>query len=93
MYLCLLIWSTLFSTVCYRVANASAIGCISSLPYSNNPSTSSQSRAASEALARSRNDRRKGEESHRRVETLMRALEITSDQLVKGSYGDIVAAS
>ena len=33
------------------------------------------------------------EESHRRVETLMRALEITSDQLVKGSYGDIVAAS
>ena len=33
------------------------------------------------------------EESHRRVEALMRALEITSDQLVKGSYGDIVAAS
>lgn len=33
------------------------------------------------------------EESHRRVETLMRALEITSDQLVTGSYGDIVAAS
>ena len=33
------------------------------------------------------------EESHRRVEALMRALEITSDQLVTGSYGDIVAAS
>ena len=33
------------------------------------------------------------EESHHRVEALMRALEITSDQLVKGSYGDIVAAS
>ena len=32
------------------------------------------------------------EESHRRVEALMRALEITGDQLVKGSYGDIVAA-
>ena len=32
------------------------------------------------------------EESHQRVETLMRALEITSDQLVEGSYGDIVAA-
>ena len=31
------------------------------------------------------------EESHRRVETLMRALEITRDQLVEGSYGDIVA--
>ena len=33
------------------------------------------------------------EESHHRVEALMRALEITSDQLVKGSYGDLVAAS
>ena len=33
------------------------------------------------------------EESHQRVEALMRALEITSDQLVKGSYGDLVAAS
>ena len=33
------------------------------------------------------------EESHQRVETLMRALEITSDQLVEGSYGDIVAAN
>ena len=33
------------------------------------------------------------EESHRRVDALMRALEITNDQLVKGSYGDIVAAS
>ena len=33
------------------------------------------------------------EESHQRVETLMRALEITSDQLVEGSYGDIVVAS
>ncbi|MDP6702388.1 MAG: CYTH domain-containing protein, partial [Candidatus Latescibacteria bacterium] len=32
------------------------------------------------------------EESHQRVETLMRALEISSDQLVEGSYGDIVAA-
>jgi len=32
------------------------------------------------------------EESHRRVETLMRALEITSDQLVEGSYGDLLAA-
>ena len=32
------------------------------------------------------------EESCQRMETLMRALEITSDQLVKGSYGDIVAA-
>ena len=32
------------------------------------------------------------EESHQRVETLMRALEITSEQLVEGSYGDIVAA-
>jgi len=31
------------------------------------------------------------EESHRRVETLMRALEITSDQLVEGSYGDMLA--
>jgi adenylate cyclase class IV len=30
------------------------------------------------------------EESHRRVETLMRALEITSDQLVEGSYGDLL---
>ena len=34
-------------------------------------------------------DRRKGEESHQRGSP----LEITSDQLVKGSYGDIVAAS
>ena len=33
------------------------------------------------------------EESHQRVETLMRALEITNDQLVEGSYGDIVVAS
>ena len=32
------------------------------------------------------------EESHQRVETLMRALEITSDQLVEGSYGDILTA-
>ena len=32
------------------------------------------------------------EESHRRVETLMRALEISSELLVEGSYGDIVAA-
>jgi adenylate cyclase class 2 len=32
------------------------------------------------------------EESHRRVETLMRALEITNDQLVEGSYGDMLAA-
>jgi predicted adenylyl cyclase CyaB len=32
------------------------------------------------------------EESHRRVETLMRALEITTDQLVEGSYGDMLAA-
>lgn len=32
------------------------------------------------------------EESHQRVETLMRALEIKSDQLVEGSYGDMVAA-
>lgn len=33
------------------------------------------------------------EESRQRVETLMRALEITSDQLVEGSYGDIVVGS
>ena len=32
------------------------------------------------------------EESHQRVETLMRALEIRSSQLVEGSYGDIMAA-
>jgi adenylate cyclase, class 2 len=32
------------------------------------------------------------EESHRRVETLMRALEIKPEQLVEGSYGDILAA-
>jgi adenylate cyclase class 2 len=32
------------------------------------------------------------EESHRRVETLMRALEITTEQLVEGSYGDMLAA-
>jgi len=32
------------------------------------------------------------EESHQRVETLMRALEIRSDQLVEGSYGDLMAA-
>ena len=38
-------------------------------------------------------DLRKGEESRRRVDILMRALEITSDQIVKGSYGDIIAAS
>jgi predicted adenylyl cyclase CyaB len=31
------------------------------------------------------------EESHQRVRTLMRALEIGSDQLVEGSYGDLVA--
>ena len=31
------------------------------------------------------------EESHQRVETLMRALEIESGQLVEGSYGDLVA--
>ena len=95
MYLCLLIWSTPFSTVCRRVANASTIGYIHPFPYSNNPSTSSQSRAASAALVLSAMTEEKGiEESHWRVETLMQALEITSDQLlVKGSYGDIVAAS
>ena len=32
------------------------------------------------------------EESHQRVKTLMRALEISSEQLVEGSYADIVAA-
>ena len=31
------------------------------------------------------------EESHQRVRTLMRALEIGTDQLVEGSYGDLVA--
>ena len=31
------------------------------------------------------------EESHLRIETLMRALEITPDQLVEGSYGDLLA--
>ena len=30
-------------------------------------------------------------ESHQRVETLMRALEIGTDQLVEGSYGDLLA--
>jgi len=30
-------------------------------------------------------------ESHQRVEILMRALEIQSDQLVEGSYGDLLA--
>ena len=30
-------------------------------------------------------------ESHQRVETLMRALEIQNDQLVEGSYGDLLA--
>lgn len=32
------------------------------------------------------------EESYQRIETLMRALEIKPEQLVKGSYGDLVAA-
>tara|TARA_Y100000588_G_scaffold318150_1_gene347560 strand:+ start:762 stop:1277 length:516 start_codon:yes stop_codon:yes gene_type:complete len=32
------------------------------------------------------------EESTRRVETLMRALEISSDQLIEGSYSDLIAA-
>ena len=32
------------------------------------------------------------EESHQRLETLMRALEISADQLVEGSYGDMMAA-
>ena len=32
-------------------------------------------------------------ESHRRVETLMRALEIRGEQLVEGSYGDLLADS
>lgn len=31
------------------------------------------------------------EESHQRIKTLMRALEIESSQLVEGSYGDLVA--
>ena len=32
------------------------------------------------------------EESTQRVETLMRALEISSDHLIEGSYGDMIAA-
>lgn len=32
-------------------------------------------------------------ESHQRVETLMRALEIKSDELVESSYGDMLAAA
>ena len=32
------------------------------------------------------------DESHQRLETLMRALEISADQLVEGSYGDMMAA-
>ena len=32
-------------------------------------------------------------ESTERVETLMRALEIGSDQLIEGSYSDMVAAN
>ena len=93
MYLCLLIWSTSFSTVCRCIVNASTIGCISSLPLlkqSLHLVAEQSGFCGARALG---DDRRKGEESHRRVETLMRALEITSDQLlVKGSYGDIVAA-
>jgi adenylate cyclase, class 2 len=36
-------------------------------------------------------DEKGADESHQRVETLMRALEIGSDQLIEGSYGDLLA--
>lgn len=38
-------------------------------------------------------DEQKLEESHARVETLMRALEIRSDQLIAESYSDLLAAT
>ena len=37
-------------------------------------------------------DEKNIEESHQRIETLMRALEIGPDKLLEGSYADLIAA-